>query len=74
MTTLVVGVILLVAGLVLAFNLGGLGSAWIRADLRWTTRRSEEVMQRRERRRRAYFWFLAICGAVFTVIGIFGVL
>ena len=73
MTAVVLGCVVLVVGLLLAFNVKGLGTAWIEADLRWTTRKCDEVMSRRARRRRAYFWFLVALGVVILVTGIFSV-
>ena len=72
MLTIVLGAALLVAGLVLALNVAGLGDSWIKADLRFTRAASDEVVQRRVKRRHPYFWLLVALGMVFLITGIFG--
>ena len=71
---IVAGAVLLVIGLLLALDVGGLGTAWTKADLRLTRTASNEVDQRRMKRRHIYFWILAVLGAVLLTRGIFGVI
>jgi hypothetical protein len=67
---IVLGTVILVAGLVLALDVRGLGTAWVKADLRFTRTASDEVVERRVKRRH-YFWVLVALGAVTLIVGIF---
>jgi hypothetical protein len=67
---IVIGGVAFVVGLVLALDVKGLGTAWIKADLRWTWARSDAAKSRRARFRRVYFWFGAVLGALIMLSGI----
>jgi hypothetical protein len=73
-STIIIGAVLLVAGLVLVLNVGGLGDAWIKADLWLTRTASDEVVAQRVKRRHVYFWILVALGVVFLTEGIFGII
>jgi len=56
MKPLVLGALLVLVGLALAFDVGGFGSAWRRPRFGWA-------------RSPFYFWGMAGCGGFFVLIG-----